>query len=324
LPLLMQMGITCVHDFSHPRCFSALQVMHANHELKLRVVKGIAVENLSAAVELGMRTGIGDDSLRMGSVKLFADGALGPQTAAMLEPYEDEPANLGMLMLDVERIYEFGHLAVANGISMAIHAIGDRANRVVLDAYAKLRAFENSLPALSTGRLRHRIEHVQVIHPDDLPRFSQLDVIASMQPIHATSDMDMADHYWGTRSNYAYAWRSLIEHHAHLAFGSDAPVESPNPFFGIHAAVTRRRVDGSPSPQGWHPEQRLSLQEAIGGFTTGAAYAAGMEDRLGKLAPGFLADLLIVNDNPFTCPPEGLSNIKPLAVMVGGEWVYSG
>jgi predicted amidohydrolase YtcJ len=324
LPLLMQMGITCVHDFSHPRCFSALQVMHANHELKLRVVKGIAVENLSAAVELGMRTGIGDDSLRMGSVKLFADGALGPQTAAMLEPYEDEPANLGMLMLDVERIYEFGHLAVANGISMAIHAIGDRANRVVLDAYAKLRAFETSLPALSTGKLRHRIEHVQVIHPDDLPRFSQLDVIASMQPIHATSDMDMADHYWGTRSNYAYAWRSLIEHHAHLAFGSDAPVESPNPFFGIHAAVTRRRVDGSPSPQGWHPEQRLSLQEAIGGFTTGAAYAAGMEDRLGKLAPGFLADLLIVNDNPFTCPPEGLSNIKPLAVMVGGEWVYSG
>jgi predicted amidohydrolase YtcJ len=144
-----------------------------------------------------------------------------------------------------------------------------------------------------------------------------------MQPIHATSDMLMADHCWGARSAFAYAWHSQLSHNVHLAFGSDAPVESPNPFLGIHAAVTRRRADGSPSAQGWYPEQRLTVGEAIHAFTTGAAYAAGMEDHLGKLAPGYLADLLILNDDPYSCPPEELLTIKPLATMVGGEWVYS-
>jgi predicted amidohydrolase YtcJ len=144
-----------------------------------------------------------------------------------------------------------------------------------------------------------------------------------MQPIHATSDMLMADRFWGKRSGYAYAWRSLLSSHTTLAFGSDAPVESPNPFWGIYAAVTRRRADGSPSLEGWYPEQRLSVEEALQAYTTGPAFAAEMEDRLGILKPGYLADLLILDENPFTCTPEELLNIHPLATMVGGEWVFT-
>jgi predicted amidohydrolase YtcJ len=323
LPLLWRVGLTGIHDFSRSRCFSALQVLHDNHELRFRVVKGIPLENLAQAVELGLRTGFGDDFLRIGPVKMFSDGALGPHTAAMLQPYEDDPGNRGILMIDAEELFEQGRIAVSNGISMAVHAIGDRANHEVLNGYAELREFEHSLPPLSRDQLRHRIEHVQVIHPDDAARFSRLGIIASMQPIHATSDMLMADQYWGTRSALAYAWRSQLSNGARLAFGSDAPVESPNPFWGIHAAVTRRHQDGSPSPKGWYPEQCLSVDEALHAYTTGAAYAAGMEDQLGILAAGYLADLLVLNEDPFTCPPDELMNIKPIATMVAGEWVYS-
>ncbi len=323
IPRLWQAGLTGVHDFDHSRCFSALQILHHKHDLRLRVLKSIPLESLPHAVELGLRSGFGDDILRVGSVKLFADGALGPHTAAMLQPYDNEPDNLGILMLDAEELFEQGRLAVENGISLAVHAIGDRANREVLNAYAQLREFEHTIPSLSQNQLRHRIEHVQVLHPDDISRFSQLNLIASMQPIHATSDMLMADHCWGARSAFAYAWRSLLSHNVPLAFGSDAPVESPNPFWGIHAAVTRRRADGTPSGQGWYPEQRLSVDEALHAFTTGAAYAAGMENHLGKLAPGYLADLLILNHDPYSYPPEQLLVIRPLATMVGGEMVYT-
>jgi predicted amidohydrolase YtcJ len=323
IPQLWQMGLTSVHDFDRSRCFSALQVLHQHHELKLRVVKSIHLQDLPHAVEIGLRTGFGDDILRIGPVKIFSDGALGPHTAAMLQPYDDDPHNNGTLMMDVEALVEHGRLAVGNGISMAVHAIGDRANRIVLDAYAKLRDFERLISSNPQSHLRHRIEHVQVINPDDIPRFSALNIIASMQPIHATSDMLMADHCWGGRSAYAYAWRSLLSHCVLLAFGSDSPVESPNPFFGIHAAVTRRRADGTPSAKGWYPEQCLNIDEALHAYTTGAAFAAGLEDQLGKLAPGYLADLLILNTDPYNCAPEELLTIHPVATMVGGEWVYS-
>jgi predicted amidohydrolase YtcJ len=146
-------------------------------------------------------------------------------------------------------------------------------------------------------------------------------IIASMQPVHAPSDMRMADRFWGARAAFAYAWREQLRHGAFLAFGSDAPVESPNPFLGLHAAVTRQRLDGSPGPQGWYPEQRLSLLEALRGFTTGAAFAAGMEDRLGKLVPGYLADLLVLELNPFLCEPAELAALQPRAVMIAGQWV---
>jgi len=186
-----------------------------------------------------------------------------------------------------------------------------------------LRELEHSVQKSSKAQLRHRIEHVQVLHPDDVSRLSELNIIASMQPIHATSDMVMADQFWGKRAVLAYAWREQIIRGAKLIFGSDAPVESPNPFWGIHAAVSRRRADGSPSIHGWYPEQRLSVNEALQAYTTGPAFAAGIEDKVGRLVPGFWADLIILNIDPFSCVPDDLLNICPLATMVGGEWVYS-
>ncbi|HUI87485.1 MAG TPA: amidohydrolase family protein [Anaerolineales bacterium] len=317
--ILWKMGLTGIHDFDRRDCFMALQQLHTDGKLKLRVTKNIPVDLLDHAFELGLRTGFGDDWLRIGSVKVFMDGALGPRTAAMFQPYLNESENRGILNMDGEELFELGRHAADVGLGMTVHAIGDRANHEVLNAYEQLRAYERKkgLPAL-----RHRIEHVQVLHPDDTTRLAGLNVIASMQPIHATSDMLMADKYWGERSALAYAWRTQLQAGTHLAFGSDAPVESPNPFWGIHAAVTRRRADGSPSPEGWHPEQRLTMQEAIEGFTTGAAYAAYAENRIGKLAKGYLADLIVLDKDPFACDPEEVKDLQSSATMVGGDWVY--
>jgi hypothetical protein len=317
-PILWKMGLTGVHDFDRRDSFMALQQLHAIKKLKLRVLKNIPVELLDEAHALGLCGGFGDDMLRIGNVKVFMDGALGPHTAAMFQPYIGEGENRGILNMDGEELFEHGRQAAQVGLGLTVHAIGDRANHEVLNAYEQLRNYEkeNHLPAL-----RHRIEHVQVIHPDDAPRLAQLKVIASMQPIHATSDMLMADQFWGERSRLAYAMKTQLDFGAPLAFGSDAPVESPNPFWGLHAAVTRRRADGSPSADGWYPEQKLFMTQAFAGYTLGAAYAAYMEDRLGRLAPNFLADLIVLEKDPFTCDPNDLLALESSATMIGGEWV---
>lgn len=316
---LWRLGLTGVHDYDQTRCFSALQRLDRDDVLRLRVIKGIPFEMLPNAVALGLQTGFGSSYLRIGSIKMFADGALGPRTAAMLQAYKGEPENTGYLLLDSEQIFEAGLQASKSRLSLAIHAIGDRANHEVLNAYTQLRQYENEqhLP-----HLRHRIEHVQILHPDDYDRLAQLGVIASVQPIHATSDMYMADRYWGERSKGAYAFKTLHTAGTALAFGSDAPVEQPNPFLGLHAAVTRQRSGGEPRTEGWYPEQKLSLMDALQGFTTGPAFAAYLEHRLGRLIPGFYADLIVLPSDPFGLPPEELCRIQPLATMVGGEWVW--
>lgn len=316
---LWQFGLTGIHDFDRRQCFSALQALNQAGKLKLRVVKSIPLEDLPHAAALGLRSGFGNEYLRIGSVKVFADGALGPATAAMLQPYEENSQNTGILLMDNEQIFEHGQRAVSNGMSIAIHAIGDRANHEVLLAYDHLRKYEqqNNLPAL-----RHRIEHVQILHPDDYEQLARLGIIASMQPIHATSDMYTADRHWGKRSVGAYAFRTLIERGTRFCFGSDAPVESPNPFLGLHAAVTRRRPDGSPAGEGWYPAQKLTLEETLAGFTLGPAYAAGLENELGQLAPGYFADLIVLDQDPFAISADILYQLKPSATMVGGEWVW--
>jgi len=320
-PILWKMGLTGVHDFDRRDSFMALQKLHAQNKLKLRVLKNIPVELLDQAFELGLRAGFGDDWLRIGSIKVFMDGALGPHTAAMFQPYIGEGENRGILNMDGEELFEHGRKAAQVGLGLTVHAIGDRANHEVLNAYEQLRAYEkeNHLPAL-----RHRIEHVQVIHPDDAERLGKMNIIASMQPIHATSDMLMADQFWGPgRSALAYAIKTQLDFGAPLALGSDAPVESPNPFWGIHAAVTRRRADGSPSTDGWYPEQKLTMAEALDGYTLGPAYAANMEGHLGRLAPGYLADLIVLEKDIFTCNPNDLLTLESSATMIGGEWVYA-
>lgn len=316
---LWQFGITGIHDFDGKTCYQALQTLHQDQQLSLRVIKSIRQEDLTDAIKEGLITGCGDDMLRIGSVKLFADGALGPRTAAMFTPYENEPENSGMLFLSSQQVVEIGMQAVQAGVSLAIHAIGDRANHEVLQGYALLREFEqkNHLPFL-----RHRMEHVQVLHPDDIARLHELKIIASVQPIHIPSDFLAADRWWGKRAAYAYAFRSLLDSGTSLAFGSDAPVESPDPFWGLHAAVSRTRRDGSPSPNGWHPEQKLTLAESLRGFTTGAAYAAGAENHLGRIMPGYLADLVVVPQNPFEVDIKDLHDMQPSATMVDGKWVW--
>ena len=316
--ILWKMGITGIHDFDRRDSFMALQSLRARNKLKLRVNKNLPVESVQQANELGLRTGFGDEWLWIGSVKAFMDGALGPHTAAMFQPYENETENKGILNMDGEELFEHCRKAADVGLSMTVHAIGDRANHEALNAYEQLRKYETEkgLP-----RLRHRIEHVQVLHPDDAPRLAKLNVIASMQPIHATSDMFAADRFWGERSKLSYAWRTQLNHGAPIAFGSDAPVESPNPFWGLHAAVTRQRADGSPSADGWYPEQKLTLAEALSAYTLGAAYAANAEHLLGKLAENYLADLIVLDQDPFEIEPAALLMLKATATMINGEWV---
>ncbi|MGH2453808.1 MAG: amidohydrolase [bacterium] len=321
--MLHRVGITGVHSFVGTEAYeggkvlSVLQQLAARGALRLRVWATLPLGELEAAAAGGRRSGVGDEWLRVGPVKVFADGTLGSQTASMLEPFDGQPHNSGIAIHSREELIAIVRRAVAAGFWCAIHAIGDRANRWVLDAYEASEEASRRLGA------RHRIEHVQVLHPDDLPRLARMGVTASMQPIHATSDRDIADRYWGTRSRTAYAWRSLLRAGTALAFGSDAPVETPDPWQGIYAAVTRRRPgDSRPA---WYPDETLSVEEAVRAYTVGAARASGEEGIHGSLAPGRLADFIALDRDVMTeAPrdPEVLLQVRVLATVIAGVPVY--
>ena len=314
-PTAWRVGLTAIHDMDGLIPFAACQRLHARGELGLRVAKYLPASVLDSVPEIGLQAGLGDDWLRVAGIKVFVDGALGSRTAAMLAPYAGEPENVGVATMDAETLRATARKATAGGLPLAVHAIGDRANRMVLDALA-------GVGEAGVHRLCHRIEHVQLLHPDDVGRLAALGVVASMQPVHATQDCEMADRYWGDRCATAYAWRSLLEAGTVLAFGSDCPVEDLNPFVGIHAAVTRRRADGFPGPEGWYPRQRLTVEEAVRAYTLGAAYATGLEDRLGSLIPGKLADLVVLDRDIFTCDPMAIAETQVVATMIGGRFVY--
>ncbi len=316
------LGITGIHDCGKwqsakggGESFSDYQQMIGRGELGLRVFMMISRTNLDEATKVGLRSGFGNSHLRVGNLKLFCDGTLGSQTAEMIEPFLGQPDNTGVAAITQEELEDTVSRASEAGIACSVHAIGDKANRRVLDAFEKQRR-------TGVGRgLRHRIEHVQLLHPDDVPRFGELSVIASMQPIHATQDIDLADKYWGQRAQLAYAWRSLLDAEARLAFGSDAPVESLNPLVGIHAAVTRQRASGEPVG-GWHPEQCLTVSEAVHGYTLGAAYASGTEQERGSLVPGKLADLVVLTQDIFEVPPQDILSTRVLATVFDGRIVH--
>ncbi len=317
--LAWKSGLTGFHDFDNQSAFAALELLHEEGRLGLRVVKNINKAFIQAALTMQLRWGFGDDWLRIGAMKLFADGALGPLTASMIDPYEEQPDNRGIIVTDKEEMAELVSAASAAGLPSTIHAIGDRAVHDVLDVYEAVRR-EESARGISTIQRRHRIEHVQLIHPTDGNRLAALDVIASMQPIHATSDYPVADRYWGARSEWAYNPRIQIDFGARVAFGSDAPVEPFEPLKGIHAAVTRRRADGLPGEQGWYPDARLTMDEAIRGYTQGNAYAAGMENRLGTLAEGYLADLVVLDQDLYAIAPDDMLQVGIVGTMTGGVW----
>ncbi|HLA24328.1 MAG TPA: amidohydrolase [bacterium] len=321
--VMHRLGITAVHNFvgtssyDGGTTFAAFRRLAARGELRLRVWATIPEGGLEHAAALGLHTGFGDEWLRIGPVKIFADGTLGSQTAVMLEPFEGQPDNLGIAIHTQEELVQLVGRAVAAGFWCAIHAIGDRANRWVLDAY------ETHHRASRAQGARHRIEHVQVIHRDDLPRLSSLGVIASMQPIHCTTDRDIADRYWGARSRFAYAWQSLRRAGTRLVFGSDAPVETPDVFQGLYAAVTRKRAE-EPDRPAWYPDESLPLDEALRAYTEMPAYAAGTEAFMGRLMEGYLADFVVLEGDPLTGPPEALLRAEVAATVVAGTLVYAG
>jgi predicted amidohydrolase YtcJ len=253
-----------------------------------------------------------DGHLSIHAVKLYLDGALGSRGAALLEPYADRPASKGLMQLSREAFVARVRACRVAGFQVATHAIGDAANRLALDAY------EEVLGAGAGSDHRFRVEHAQVISLEDIPRFAKLGVIASMQPTHATSDMNMAEERIGPeRLRGAYAWRSLLASGARLALGSDFPVESENPLWGIYAAITRCDHEGQP-PGGWHAEEALTPEEALRGFTLDAAFAGFDEKELGSLSPGKRADFVILPEDPLTCPPQHLVGMAPVATWIGG------
>ena len=264
----------------------------------------------------GPLIGYAHDTLNIRAVKLFADGALGSRGAALLAPYSDMPTQHGLLFMAEPEMQSKIETALKAGYQVNIHAIGDAANHEVLDA------FEGAFKDVGGRELRNRIEHAQVVTPADIPRFKQLDLIASMQPTHATSDKNMAeDRIGAVRLKGAYAWRTFLDQGTRIAGGSDFPVESDNPFFGLHAAVTRTDHSGQP-PGGWHAEQATTLVEAFRAFTLDAAYAEHQENSLGSLEPGKWADFILVDRDLFKIPAADIWKVKVEQTWLAGRRVH--
>lgn len=313
---LTALGMTGMHD-AGIRVDEAevLLAMADNGELDMRVYAMIsdAGPNLDAIAE--PIVAYGNDRLDIRSVKLYSDGALGSRGAAMIEPYSDDSENRGLPFWTQDELDGFVEKANGMGFQVGIHAIGDLGNRMALDSFERAQDGKPS-------PLRNRVEHAQIIAPDDIPRFAELGVIASMQPIHATSDKNMAvDRIGPERIKGGYAWRRLLDSGAVISAGSDFPVELPNPFLGLYAAVTRMDRMGEPEG-GWYPDQALTREEALHAFTLGAAYGALREDRLGSLEPGKWADFIVVDRDYFEIPESEIDDIQVLETWVGGERVF--
>jgi hypothetical protein len=274
---------------------------------------GIPGERLEEAIALGLRTGFGDDYLRVGHVKFFADGGQGARTAWMLEPYLDA-AGCGMPLTPPEDVAEAVRRADRAGLAVAVHAIGDRANRELITVFEQ-HATGN------TRHVPHRIEHVQMIRPDDVARLARLGIVASVQPIHVTDDIPMMEKSVGPRGRFAYPFRDMLDAGVTLALGSDCPVADPNPLWGIHAAVTRQGRDGTP-PGGWYPQQRLTVAQAVRGFSMGPALVSGREAHLGSITPGKLADLVVLDRDIFAVEPMEIAQAQVMVTVFDGRVVY--
>lgn len=316
-----RLGLTMVHDAGNTRrAIDAYKRLADAGTLQTRIyamARGSLAE-LAPFFTTGPITNYHDYHVIVRAIKIVADGALGSRGAAMLEDYSDEPGNNGLLTTPPDEVYAQTLAASKAGFQTGIHAIGDRANREVLDVFARV---QKEVPG-SKG-LRMRDEHAQILSPQDIPRFAQLGVIASMQPTHCTSDMPWVPTRIGQKrtTDGAYVWQKLMKSGVVLASGSDFPVEQPNPMLGLYAAITRQDVNGNP-PGGWAPDQRLSRMEALKSFTINAAYAAHMEKELGTLETGKLADLVVLSGDVMTEPVKNILTTTVTKTMVGGRWVF--
>lgn len=315
---LLSLGVTSMHDAGINQNVYNFYIKSAQQK-KLGIRIYAMLSAVDPQIEAMLKAGyINDqnDFLSIRSVKGYGDGALGSRGAALLQPYSDQPNNSGLLVTQEHQLKPLFDLVISNKFQLNFHAIGDRANRIALDQYA------DTFKRLGGRELRHRIEHAQVVSLDDIPRFKQLNIIPAMQPTHATSDMNMAEDRIGKdRLKGAYAWKRFIEQGTPIALGSDFPVELANPFFGLHAAVTRQDRKNQPE-DGWISSQSLTLQQAFKGFTIDAAYAAHQENVLGGLTEGKWADFILVDQNIFNIQPQHIWRTKVEETWIAGERVY--
>jgi predicted amidohydrolase YtcJ len=314
---LAKNGVTSVQDNSDWDDFLVYRDLKDEGKLTARITEWLHfTSSLNILQNERSEGGVSDPWLKTGALKMVTDGALGSRTAAMLAPYFDDPSATGILIMEPDKLRQMAIERDKAGFQLAFHAIGDRANRVALDT------FEAVAKANGPRDRRDRIEHAQVVAPEDLPRFAQLNVIASMQPSHETNDMRWAEARVGPdRVKGAYAWATLQKSGARLAFGTDYPVEPISPFRGLYACVTRELPEGGPSG-GWQPQEKISLDDCIRDYTLGSAYAQFEEGKKGQLKIGQYADFLILSNDLTKVPPADYINTKVLRTVVGGRTVY--
>ncbi|WP_392343328.1 amidohydrolase [uncultured Shewanella sp.] len=316
---LASYGLTSVHDAGISiDNINAYQQLAANNAMSVRVNGMLSVEDprFTSILKQGHIT-TADNMFKVDSVKISADGALGSRGAALIKEYSDQPGHKGLMLYSDDQLGKLILQSMKAGFQVNTHAIGDNANQVVLDKY------QTTIAATDSKALRHRIEHAQILDLADIPRFAQLGVIASIQATHATSDKNMAENRLGkARLAGAYAWRKLLNANAVIANGSDFPIESPNPFFGLHASVTRQDHVNQPL-DGWLSTEKLSRIEALKSFTIDAAYAGHQEQLLGSLEPGKKADFILVEDDYFTIDPQQIWQNKVIATWVNGRKVFA-
>lgn len=319
LGALAKVGVTSTHDAGLGVAEDRLYRAYADQgKLTARIygMIGGTEKDFDALAKNGPLKTYGNDMYALRAVKLYSDGALGSRGAALIKPYSDEPHSHGLLFYKLEQMDAMMKKAMARGYQVNVHAIGDAGNHQILDIYKK------ELGVTKSAAQRHRIEHAQVVTPADIVRFKTLGIIPSMQPTHATSDKNMAESRVGPeRIKGAYAWRTFLHQGSRIACGSDFPVESPNPFFGIHAAVTRQDASGQPIA-GWYPNQAMSLKEAFRCFTLDAAYAGHAENSLGSLEPGKWADFIVVDQDLFKVSTYDIYKTGVLQTWVAGKAVY--
>jgi predicted amidohydrolase YtcJ len=316
-----RLGLTMVHDAgADERTVAAYRRLSEAGKLhtRLYVMLRLPLERLEPFFAKGPDTGGGDLRVVVRAIKISLDGALGSRGAAMLEPYSDEPGTRGLLVTSPDDTLAMTRAAARAGFQTCIHAIGDRANRLVLDIFEQV---QREVPGARALRLRN--EHAQILHPDDIPRFARLGVVASMQGTHATSDMPWVPARIGEQRmrQGAYVWRALLDSGATIANGSDFPVELPDPLLGFHASITRQDTGGRP-PGGWMPEQRMTREETLASFTIDAAFAAHAERVLGSIEVGKLADLTMLSDDVMTIAPEAITKARVRRTIVGGRVVF--
>ena len=315
--ILLAFGVTSIADMGTSLDdWQSFRRAGDSGRLKIRIMSYAAGVDAMATIAGPTPTPwLYDDKLRMNGVKLYLDGALGSRGAWLKSPYSDAKNLIGLPMLNGAQLRNSMSRAAMDGFQVAVHAIGDRANAELLSAIEELSE-------TYTGDQRWRIEHVQIVDPIDIDRLAKHGIISSMQPVHQTSDRLMAEQRLGQeRLAGAYAWNSILKSGGRLAFGSDVPVESPNPFPGIAAAMTREDKNGEPFG-GWIAKERVSRAQALAGFTTGAAYAGFASNKIGKLAKGHWADFILIDQDPMFAPPSAIRSVKVLETWVAGQKIY--